>query len=191
MEEGKFSIKKLVAHNKLHPNTIKLLKEKKDENEGEEVVLSDDSSREAVSSDDGSSEEAISSHDDEEEEEEDASEVEEPPAKKPKAVKKEKKEKKLPWEEVIVKLERGGEGAEVRRLARHAAGDPGRHQVRPVARRRHPVHRCQRRQGGCGDGGERAAPGAQGRPLAGYATGDAPFGAPPRAKSYGVEAGVS
>ena len=57
MEEGKFSIKKLVAHNKLHPNTIKLLKEKKDENEGEEVVLSDDSSREAVSSDDGSSEE--------------------------------------------------------------------------------------------------------------------------------------
>ena len=36
----KFSIKKLAAHNKLHPNTIKLLKEKKDENEAEEVVLS-------------------------------------------------------------------------------------------------------------------------------------------------------
>ena len=87
----KFSIKKLAAHNKLHPNTIKLLKEKKDENEAEEVVLSDDSSREAVSSDDGSSEEAISSDDDEEEEEEDASEVEEPPAKKPKAMKKVKK----------------------------------------------------------------------------------------------------
>ena len=123
------------------------------------MVLSDDSSREAVSSDDGSSEEAVSSDDDEEEEEEDASEVEEPPAKKPKAVKKEKKEKKLPWEEVIVKLERGGEGAEVRRLARHAAGDPGRHEVRPEARRHHPVHRCLRRQGGCGAGGrgERAA----------------------------------
>ena len=41
-----------------------------------------------------------------EEEEEDASEVEEPPAKKPKAVKKEKKEKVLPWDQVIVKVEK-------------------------------------------------------------------------------------
>ena len=87
----KFTIKKLAVHSKLHPNTIKMLKEKKDENEGEVVVLSDDSSSEAVSS--GSEEEVSSSDDDDDEEDEDASEVDEPPVKKRKGVKKEKKDK--------------------------------------------------------------------------------------------------